>query len=689
MGKKQVYNKNKANLPELILFAIIIACIYCILSLFGSSLTGEGGKSWGNYLRSSWGGPVIVLILFALYLSVAKIMKFRVPRIRRQFFGTLILYVSFAFLLGVLKELGWTSEWTLLTPGSFGAGLASFFVLNAGTFITLLLVAGCFVLSAIFFGSKILKASLPSIREIKFPRRRGTRKREKESPKDEVRNEIPQSPKNMPEQLFKPSSMPEITFQAPKLKPAPDEPKKSQQQEEINIEKAATVMSNAVEMIDNALALIDSGELKPPAQKPSVPQHRVKKTHRPLPPVSVSFDNDVKRPEKTTSILYDESAFPPPPEIFGPKIKSEPSRDILKNSEKQAKSITLALKNFGVIASVAHIVTGASFIQYQLELSAGTKVSKITGLAEDLAMFLAVTSVRIEAPIPGTRYVGIEVPCAERKIITLRDIFESEDFMISPVRLPIPLGVKVDGKISVIGLEDMPHILTAGEKGSGRNMFVNTCILSMCSRRKPDELRLILIDPRHIDFSVYDGLPHLLASPVSEADSAVKALTWAYDEMEKRTSAFAAARVRNLASFNRKQKLGGKLPEIVIVINELSDLLYGSDPSIEGIIMKLAQKAGSAGIYMILSAQRPSPDVFTTMIRSNIPARAAFALSSESESRNIIANPDAVRLTGKGDMLFKNINTVRYQAPFVGEEKISEFVEYMFNNLETPDMMRF
>ncbi|MBQ6919524.1 MAG: hypothetical protein IJQ74_04280 [Synergistaceae bacterium] len=707
--REEKENENKASLPELFFFVIIIACVYFILALFGSSLTGEGGQKLGNYLRTSWGGPVIVLILFAMYLAFAKLMKFRVPRIRRQFFGTLTLYFSFAFLLGLLKESGWTSEWTLLTAGNFGSGIASFFVLNAGTFVTLILVTGSFILSAVFFGSKILKASLPRIPKlIKFKPRRKTRKRVRESepsPKKEVRQE---SPKFIPEPAASTKKVEgEITFQMPKLRPAPeDEPKKTsvriEKAETEDIEKrTATVMSNAVEMIDNALALIDSGELKAPVQKTQKSVQRSKKPRRPLPAVSITpaLPDETAADEKSSSsssLLYDESAFPPPPELFGAKIRNEPDREILKYSEKQAKSITSALKTFGVSASVAHIVTGPSFIQYQLELSPGTKVNKITGLSEDLAMSLEVLSVRIEAPIPGTRYVGIEVPCSERKIISLRNIVESEDFRISPARLPIPLGVTVDGKISVVGLEEMPHVLVAGNKGSGRSMFVNACILSMCSRQKPENLRLILIDPRHVEFAVYDGLPHLLSSPVTDPDSAVKALMWAYDEMEKRTAAFAAARVRNLASFNRKQKNsgGGGLPEIVIVINELADLLYSSGTEIEGVIMRLAQKAGASGIYMILSAQRPSPDVFTTMIKTNIPARAAFSLSSESESKNIIGTGDAVKLTGKGDMLFrdagaKNPQPVRYQTAFISEDKISEFVEYMFSNLEPPETMKF
>ena len=725
MSRRRGNDENNGSWAELSLFVLIIACIYCIMALFDSSLAGEGGRKWGEYLRGSFGGALIVPLLFVLYVCAARLLKFRIPKLRRQFFGTLMLYISFSFLLGLLKESGWSSEALLFTPGSFGGGLAKFFILNAGTFITLIITVGLFFLSAVFFGSKILKIRFPKIPKLKFRPRIKSKSRD-----NNRRNPENDSSNSIPEPIFRPSpremnndddfeiniTPAKFDFQHPILKPAPDEPR--QHIEEIDI-LPENVMTNAVEVIDNALALIDSGEMKPPEKKRSLPSPRVKKLRRPLPAVKGAFPSDSDEEEipqneskpsasenssgstsenafgfteETAKYLHEKSAFPPPTEIFGPRIKSEPDREILKHSEKQAKTITSTLKTFGVNASVAHIVTGSSFIQYQLELAPGTKVNRISGLAEDLSMSLAVMAVRIEAPILGTRYVGIEVPRADRKSIALRNIIESEEYTSSTARLPLPLGVKVDGKISIAGLEEMPHILIAGNKGSGRSMFVNSCIMSMCYRRKPEDLRLILIDPRHVEFAVYDGLPHLIAPPVYEADSAVKALTWAYDEMEKRTAAFASSRVRNLASFNRKQKNENRLPEIVIVINELADLVYSSGPELEGIIMRLAQKSGASGIYMILAAQRPSPDVFTTMIKSNIPARAAFMLSAEAESKNIIGNNDAMRLTGKGDMLFRNTGSqhpIRFQAPYINEDKISDFTEYMFASLEPPEMMKF
>ena len=719
MNRRRATEENKGSWSEMLMFFLVIACIYCIMSFFDSSLAGEAGRKFGEYLRGVWGGAVILPILFFLYTCAAKLLKFRIPKFRRQLFGTLMLYVSFSFLLGLLRESGWTSEMLLFTPGNIGGGLAKFFVLNAGTFITLLITIGLFLLSAVFFGSKILnvllkiRIRLPKLPKLKFHHRKKSNHRERkqtepEPEEEEYQDSIPepiyQTPKREQNDDYAADVPPtKIEFQPPTLRPAPDEP----QYEEIDI-LPENVMSNAVEVIDNALALIDSDEMKAPEQKRTAPSPRMKRLRRPLPPVTTfpadedekpkpeaqpsQSENAFNLPEETAKYLHEKSSFPPPAEIFGPRTKSEPDREILKHSEKQAKTITTTLKTFGVNSSVAHIVTGSTFIQYQLELAPGTKVNRISGLSEDLAMSLAVMAVRIEAPILGTRYVGIEVPRSDRKTIALRNIIESDEYTSSSARLPLPLGVKVNGKISVAGLEEMPHLLIAVNTGSGRSMFVNSCIMSMCYRRKPEDLRVILIDPRHVEFAVYDGLPHLIAPPVYDPDSAVKALTWAYDEMEKRTAAFASSRVRNLASFNRKQKDSNKLPEIVIVINELADLVYTSGPELEGIIMRLAQKSGASGIYMILAAQRPSPDVFTTMIKSNIPARAAFTLSAEAESKNIIGNNDAMTLTGKGDMLFRNTgspHTIRFQTPYVNEDKISDFTEYMFASLEPPEMMKF
>ena len=703
-------NKNQIKLGELILFVLIILCVYLILALFDSALTGDSGKIWGEYLRRVWGGAAIVPLLFMMYLCIATLLKFRVPRIPRQILGTIQLYISFAFLLGLLKETGWEAEKTLFLPGSFGHGLARFFVLNIGTFITFLLVVGSFVLSAFLFGSKILQISLPVLSSLSLPSFKRTQKTsvhlrrhnrkilrdDEEDFKHETPDDIlfmkklkfptfksPDEDKEDTMQISFSNSSDKVSkglmnLQMPKLKPAPED-----EEIENDINK-----SEAVEKLDNILAMIDSGALEPPVKK-RPKSSRSKKIRRPLP--EITFPEKLQEIEENEIDIseYEEPVFPPPMEIFGQPAKLEAPQKI---SDKQGKIIVSTLKNFGVTATLAHTVTGLSIIQYQLELAPGTKVNKVSGLSDDLRMSLAVMSVRVEAPIPGTHYVGIEIPNEERKFIPLRNILESQEYKNSEVSLPLPLGVLVDGKIFVNGLEEMPHLLISGDSGSGKNTFINSCILSMASKRTPEELKFILIDPRHIDFAVYNGLPHLLSSPLSSFESALKALQWACDEMEKRTEIFVEERVRNLAAYNKKVRKKNQLPEIVIIINELSDLMYSSGNEFEDLIVRLAQKAGAAGIYMILSARRPSADVITTLIRSNIPARISFTLTAQTDSKNIMGILDADKLTGKGDMLFRSPATpqiFRLQTPFISEEKVSEFVEYMANNLEAPELKEF
>ncbi|MDR2179448.1 MAG: DNA translocase FtsK [Synergistaceae bacterium] len=401
---------------------------------------------------------------------------------------------------------------------------------------------------------------------------------------------------------------------------------------------------------------------------------------------------DVNLPREVGDVPLLSLSFPPPLDIFGPAVKDDDEDEGYALADEQAKTIVETLQNFGVKASVAHIVIGPSVIQFQLELAPGIKVSKVSGLANDLTMALAVVSVRVEAPILGQRYVGIEIPNTKRRGITLRSIMESEEFRQSEYALPLPMGVRVDSKHLVCGLEDMPHLLVAGTTGSGKSVFTNTCILGMCSQRSPEELKLILVDPKHVEFAIYEGLPHLLARPVSDPKKAIAALAWAVQEMETRSEAFARAKVRNLASYNEKTLPKHKFPHIVVVVDELADLMYTAGKEVEGLIARLAQKARAAGIHLILATQRPSVDVITGLIKANVPARVAFAVPSQTDSRTIIDVGGAEKLLGKGDMLFYSTRyprPLRLQASFVTEERTLEFVEYMRNAFGEPDYIEF
>lgn len=685
-------NNNASSWTELLLFVAILVCIYFTLALFNSSITGDSGKDWGNYFRTNWGGAVIVLFLFGMYVCSAKLFKFRIPKLPRQVLGTLQLYISFAFMLGYLKELDWTSELTLFLPGKFGAGLAHFFVLNIGTFLTLILVAGAFLLSAVLFGSRLLQLSLPDVSSFSIRKlRRPTRKLRTQTV-DET-NDIPEpvlATDSSPQLDFMPQS---FDFPMPTLEheqhPAPDPVPST-----FGTKSGQTTL----EKIDDALAILDAGTAEREARRsytPKTPQ-RTRKLRRPLPEVTfpdADTEPQADTPSRKVTLpkAQEDAVFPPPPEIFGERLRFDASRITQRDTGRQGRAIINTLKNFNINASVAQVVMGPAVIQYKLDVASGVKMSKVASLDEELIADLAVTSVRIEAPILGTHYVGIEVPNPERKIVSLRSMFEAGEFINSEARLPLPLGVKTGGKVLVRGLEELMHVLIAGNEGSGRRTFVNTCIMSLCSIRRPDELRLILIDTRHVDFSEYDELPHLLAKPVNDIKTARKALDWAAAEMDRRTEEFANEKARNIEAYNRKVKKSRRIPEIVIVISELADLMYSTD-EFSDIITKLARKAGSAGIYLLIAAQKPSPDVLTSLLKSLIPARTVFALSSQSEAKNAMDSSDAARLTGKGDMLFLSTSNpvpVRLQAPYINDNKIADFVEYLSTNLDAPEFTTF
>ena len=385
-------------------------------------------------------------------------------------------------------------------------------------------------------------------------------------------------------------------------------------------------------------------------------------------------------------------AFPPPLDLFGPPAEDKGDGEALAVAKSQGESIIGTLKNFGVEASVANIVVGPSVIQFQIALAPGTKVNRVSGLTNELTMALAVVSVRVEAPIPGLPYVGIEIPNSRRRGIPLRAALEDETFQNSKALLPLPMGMQVDSRFLVCGLEDMPHLLVAGTTGSGKSVFVNACILGMCSRRTPDELRLILVDPKQVEFAIYEGLPHLMARPISDPRKAIDALAWAVQEMESRMASFARAQVRTLASFNEKVLPKDRLPSVVVVVDELADLMYTAGKEVEGLLVRLAQKARAAGIHLILATQRPSVDVITGLLKNNVPARVAFAVPSQTDSRTILDGGGADKLLGRGDMLFLSTRyrrPLRLQSPFITEERTLDFVNYMKNVFGEPEYVEF
>lgn len=391
----------------------------------------------------------------------------------------------------------------------------------------------------------------------------------------------------------------------------------------------------------------------------------------------------------------------PTTKTMAPKRKTAweyPSIDILNDSpekgaergdiEKNAELIEQTLGSFGVKARVADVNLGPTVTQYALEAERGTKLSAITNLSSDLALALAskTGTVRIEAPIPGKSQVGVEVPNLKPQLVTLKEILTFDQMEENPSKLAVALGRDVSGAPVVDDLDRMPHVLIAGATGSGKSIMLRSILATLLFRASPDEVRLILVDPKRVEFSSYNGIPHLLMPAIVEPEKTLPALKWAIGEMSKRYKILQEAGVRDIGDYNAKAE--EKIPYILIVVDELADIMVIAPAEVEKAITRLAQMARATGLHLVLATQRPSTDVLTGLIKANIPCRVAFNVTSQVDSRVIIDMPGAEKLLGKGDMLYlppDRSKPIRIQSPFVSNEEMSKLMEFLKNSGWTPD----
>ena len=350
-------------------------------------------------------------------------------------------------------------------------------------------------------------------------------------------------------------------------------------------------------------------------------------------------------------------------------------------SEEVAHNAVLleeTLDNFGITVKVVNATQGPTVTRYELEPAKGTKVSRIMGLQDDLKMSLAAVDIRMEAPIPGKSAVGIEIPNKNISAVHLRDVLDCEEFQQASGGIPVGLGKDIADMPVITDLAKMPHLLVAGSTGSGKSVCVNTLISSILFSRKPDEVKLILVDPKMVELSVYNGIPHLMLPVVTDMNKAAAVLRWAVREMDARYMTLATAGVRNVASYN-KQNPTKSMPLILIIIDELADLMM-TNSDVEESIDRLAAKARAAGIHMVLATQRPSVDVITGKIKANVPSRIAFTVATQIDSRTILDQAGAERLLGRGDMLFNPIGAnkpIRIQGAFISDEEVEELIAFV------------
>lgn len=396
-----------------------------------------------------------------------------------------------------------------------------------------------------------------------------------------------------------------------------------------------------------------------------------------------SIDKEISNNIASKGSAVGASYVAPNADLLNLNNNNELDKDDKKALLANAAKLEETLMSFGVEAKILQVTKGPSVTRFELQPKAGIKVSKIVNLADDIALGLAAKGVRIEAPIPGKSAIGIEVPNKEQTPVFFREIVESKEFLDNKFKVACALGKDITGKAVVTDLSKMPHVLIAGATGSGKSVCINTLIVSILYKYSPDEVKLLMVDPKVVELNVYNGIPHLLIPVVTDPKKAAAALNWAVNEMTRRYKLFADNGVRNIESYNalyNKGEVPEKLPYIVIIVDELADLMMACPHDVEDYICRLAQMARAAGMHLVIATQRPSVDVITGVIKANIPSRISFAVSSQIDSRTILDSAGAEKLLGRGDMLFYPVGESkpqRVQGAFISEEEVEHVVSFI------------
>lgn len=685
-NKKQAQQANPEIQGEVLLILFFVFCVLMFLSCFG--VCGAFGNVISSVLFGVF-GYLAYLVPIALFLGVSfyKANNENMIAIVKVIAGVVAVIVLCGLLHGIagnkeLGSIGAAYEYCALRhngAGVLGAAVYGMFA-NAfgtvGTFVVLiaLLIAAAVIISEKSFVKSVKKGSQKVYDTAKEENIR--RKERAEERRVQKRLEMDASGVSMNVKLPKDAVHKEDMTEIQDIKEtAREEIFLSPEMTEIPVKIAGEAVAEAV-----------TEEEPVPVIKEEKPAGRRRK--------KVETAEEVMIPE------INEAAVPAKQYQFPPlRLLSAPKGGANKNSAGQlretAAKLQQILKDFGVSVTVTDVSCGPTVTRYELQPDHGVKVSKILSLADDIKLNLAVADIRIEAPIPGKAAIGIEVPNKENSTVTLRELLASEEFDNHSSNLAFAVGKDIGGKTIITDIAKMPHLLIAGATGSGKSVCINTLIMSLLYKASPEDVKLIMVDPKVVELSTYNGIPHLLIPVVTDPKKAAGALNWAVAEMSRRYQLFADYQVRNLQGYNEKVKSiemledenkPQKLPQIVIIVDELADLMMVAPGDVEDAICRLAQLARAAGIHLIIATQRPSVNVITGLIKANMPSRLAFAVSSGVDSRTILDMNGAEKLLGKGDMLFYPYGypkPVRIQGAFVSDEEVNAVVEFLKTHNDT------
>ena len=655
--------------------------ILLLLSIFGAG--GSVGKIVSGFLFGIF-GTAAYTVPFALFGIVAFLVSNK-DNIKAYFraFSAALLLALLCTLFQLIHKSG----------GSIGAGAAGLLTPAIGTAGTYVVVVILMIICLVVITGKSALKSVKNQGDKAYERTKGDVERRKKAAQERRREQ----PDGKETQKKVQSKIPKrrdhyvegVSFDTALAKKTPDmreltvdviEEEKPEEAPGFPIQRSETKAVEETSFEDFA---------EPFAASDFVPETGTPKNEEP------PFEEGMQAAPASSNNAKPPKAYKYPPISLLKKGKKSGGESDVTLRETAVK-LQQTLLNFGVNVTVTNVSCGPAVTRYELQPEMGVKVSKIVGLADDIKLNLAAADIRIEAPIPGKAAVGIEVPNKENTAVMLRDLLESPEFKKSASKLSFAAGKDIAGKAVVTDIAKMPHVLIAGATGSGKSVCINTLIMSILYKASPEEVKLIMIDPKVVELSVYNGIPHLMIPVVTDPKKAAGALNWAVAEMDRRYRIFAEYNVRDMKGYNEKIKteteINGEKPtpmsQLVIIVDELADLMMVASGDVEGAICRLAQLARAAGIHLVVATQRPSVNVITGLIKANMPSRIAFAVSSGVDSRTIIDMNGAEKLLGKGDMLFYPAGypkPARVQGSFVTDEEVQSVVQFLRSNNVTAD----